>query len=74
MDQRSTIGRRATLLRPIHGACVVPGCWCGSTIAADRSADLTRDRGVGARAVRQTAAASTQLTVIALRSVGLPVV
>ncbi len=31
MDQRISMGTSGTLARPIHRACVVPGCWCGST-------------------------------------------
>jgi hypothetical protein len=74
MDQRSPIGRSVTLARPIHGACVVSGCWCGSTTASDRSPAGARQRRADSRTSRQVEAASTRLTGIALRSVGLPVV
>ena len=74
MDQRSRIGTSAVLGRPIHGACVVPGCWCGSTTtAASRSATVAV-RSSDARTVRRLEAAATSLTNIAWRSVGLPVV
>jgi len=67
MDQRTTIGASASRERPIHRACVVPGCWCGSTASTGRSAIV---RGGSAAARR---ASSTVLTNIAWRSVGLPV-
>jgi hypothetical protein len=65
MDQRTTIGASASRERPIHRACVVPGCWCGSTASAGRSVR------VGSATTRR--ASSTLLTNIAWRSVGLPV-
>ena len=75
MDQRSTIGSSGPLDGPIHRACVVPGCRCGSTITAGaRSAEASRTRVAGNRTIRNLAAASADLTAIALRSVGLPVV
>ena len=75
MDQRSRIGTGVALSRPIHGACVVPGCWCGSTTTAvARSADPAARRSSDARTVRRFEAAATSLTDIAWRSVGLPVV
>jgi hypothetical protein len=75
MDQRSRIGTSVALGRPIHGACVVPGCWCGSTTTAvARSADLAAGRSPDTRTTRRFEAASTSLTDIAWRSVGLPVV
>ena len=67
MDQRTTIGASASRERPIHRACVVPGCWCGSTASTGRSAIV---RAGSATARRAT---STLLTNIAWRSVGLPV-
>ena len=67
MDQRTTIGANASRGRPIHRACVVAGCWCGSTASTGRSASV---RGESATARR---ASSTVLTNIAWRSVGLPV-
>ena len=69
MDQRTTIGASATFARPIHRACVVPGCWCGATVAGARSA-----AGDRLRVASRTAPAATYLTHVALRSVGLPVV
>ena len=75
MHQRSRIGTSITLDRPIHRACVVPGCWCGSTTTADaRSAIATSERGSASRPIRGLDADSTHLTDIAWRSVGLPVV
>ena len=75
MDQRSTIGRNAALDRPIHRACVVPGCWCGSTTTAEtRSGAISAERASAARAIRRLDAVTTNLTNIAWRSVGLPVV
>jgi len=69
MDERTT-GRSRSLDRPIHGACVVAGCWCHD---ADRAApDLQparRTRG-GARGPSRLAAA---LDLTAWRTVGLPV-
>jgi hypothetical protein len=74
MDQRSTIGSSMTLDRPIHRACVVAGCWCGSTnTAGARPANTSSERG-SARPTRGLDAGSTNLTDIAWRSVGLPVV
>jgi len=69
MDQRIANGSFA---RPIHRACVVPGCWCGSTAAAARTAAGDRSRPAGRHAGLAVANA-TSLTDIALRSVGLPV-
>lgn len=75
MDQRTTIGTSAALDRPIHRACVVPGCWCGSTTSADPRAGATSSRRASAaRALRRLDAVTTNLTDIAWRSVGLPVV
>ena len=75
MDQRSRIGTGVALGRPIHRACVVPGCWCGSTTTAvARSADPAAGRSSDARTVRRFEATATSLTDIAWRSVGLPVV
>ncbi len=74
MDQRSTIGTSLPLDRPIHRACVVAGCWCGSTTTADARSATTSDRGLAARPIRDLDADSTKLTGIAWRSVGLPVV
>jgi hypothetical protein len=72
MHQRSTIGVSHRLQRPVHGACVVRGCWCGSTTADDtRSAG--RDPATDALRRRLADAAPGHLTAIALRSVGLPV-
>ena len=73
MDQRSMIGTSRALDRPIHRACLVPGCWCGSTTTASTSS-LARERASGAPTIRTLAARSTNLTAIALRCVGLPVV
>ena len=65
----------AALDRPIHRACVVPGCWCGSTTSADPRAGATSSRRASAaRALRRLDAVTTNLTDIAWRSVGLPVV
>ena len=75
MHQRSTIGSSRSLDRPIHRACVVAGCWCGSTTTAGaRSANPASERGSAARPMRSLDAGSTNLTDIAWRSVGLPVV
>jgi hypothetical protein len=75
MDQRSTIGTSFRLDRPIHRACVVPGCWCGSTSAGTRSGNLAAERvSDPARTIRALDAASANLTDIAWRCVGLPVV
>jgi hypothetical protein len=75
MDQRSTIGTSLPLDRPIHRACVVAGCWCGSTTTADtRSARTTSERGSARRPIRGLDADSTKLTGTAWRFVGLPVV
>jgi hypothetical protein len=76
MDQRRTIGTSLTLERPIHRACVVPGCWCGSTATAGgaRSAGLAIERPSDARTARRIEAAATSLTDIAWRCVSLPVV
>lgn len=75
MDQRSTIGASLPLDRPIHRACVVAGCWCGSTTTADaRSAGATSERGSTSRPIRGLDPDSTNLTGIAWRFVGLPVV
>ena len=69
MDQRIAIGTGAQPGRPIHGACVVAGCWCRSTATGARTATIAPRRSI--RVLRD---ASTSLTAIALRSVGLPVV
>jgi hypothetical protein len=75
MDQRSTIGTSLPLDRPIHRACVVRGCWCGSTTAGARSASLAAERVSNpARTTRALGTASANLTDIAWRCVGLPVV
>jgi hypothetical protein len=75
MDQRTTIGASATLDGPIHKACVVPGCWCGSTTRNARTAPLATSRARGAPGAGPTTTnSSAHLTGIALRSVGLPVV
>ena len=75
MDQRSTIGTSLPLDRPIHRACVVAGCWCGSTTTAGaRSARATSERGSASRPIRGLDTDSTNLTGIAWRFVGLPVV
>jgi hypothetical protein len=75
MDQRSTVGSRLDLERPIHRACVVAGCWCGSTTTASaRSANTTSGRGSAAHQFRSLDGDTTHLTDIAWRSVGLPVV
>ncbi len=76
MDQRSTIGTSLPLDRPIHRACVVPGCWCGSTTAAMQSRNGAAERVQDVSPIRRAAAAaaSPSLTDIAWRCVGLPVV
>ena len=75
MHQRTTIGTSFTLDRPIHRACVVPGCWCGSTTTAGtRSARSAPDPGPATRQTRGFEAGATNLTAIAWRCVGLPVV
>ena len=74
MDQRTTIGPSATLERPIHRACVVPGCWCGATTRSARTAPPATSRVRGAAAAGPTTTTASALTGIALRSVGLPVV
>jgi len=74
MDQRSTIGTSLPLDRPIHRACVVPGCWCRSTTAAIQSANGTVERVSNTSPMRRVDAASPNLTDIAWRCVGLPVV
>lgn len=72
MDQRISTGANGAFARPIHRACVVAGCWCGSTAAASRTPATDRLRRSGRTADLATATA-TYLTDIALRSVGLPV-
>jgi hypothetical protein len=69
MDQRIAIGTSPTVGRPIHRAWVVPGCWCGANAARSTTADqpIIRSNAGGP-------AATSSLTTIALRSVGLPVV
>ena len=75
MDQRSTIGTSHPLERPIHRACVVAGCWCGSTTTAYAlSASGTSERGSASRPIRGLDTDSTRHTGIAWRFVGLPVV
>jgi hypothetical protein len=75
MDQRTRIGTSVMRARPIHGACVGPGCWCGSTTTAvARSAGRAVERPSDARTARRIEAAATSLTDIAWRCVGLPVV
>ena len=75
MDQRSTIGSSLDLGRPIHRACVVAGCWYGSTTTAGaRSASTTFERGSAARPIRGLDSDAANLTDIAWRCVGLPVV
>ena len=73
MDQRSTTGASLRLQRPVHRACVVRGCWCGSTTAAG-TRTAGRDTGSSALRRRLAEVAPVNLTAIALRSVGLPVV
>ncbi len=73
MDQRISIVASPALARPIHRACVVPGCWCGAARTAGSSAADDRRRVAGRTAVPPTATA-INLTHIVLRSVGLPVV
>jgi len=73
MDQRIAIGTGTAPARPVHGACLVAGCWCRSTTATARTAvgraDLRR------RTIRVLdGPTTTSLTDIVLRSVGLPVV
>jgi len=69
MDQRIN-GTGPAPERPIHRACVVAGCWCTSTTAAiARSARPSVARPSVARPIR-----AADLTNIAWRSVGLPVV
>jgi hypothetical protein len=74
MDQRSTIGPGLQLDRPIHRACVVPGCWCGSTTAGIHSATRTAEGVSDTSPIRRVDAAAPNLTDIAWRCVGLPVV
>jgi hypothetical protein len=69
MDQRTS----TRLSRPVHRACVVRGCWCGSTTAAQARLG-GRDSRTSAIRRRLADAAPINLTAIALRSVGLPVV
>ena len=72
MDQRIAIGTGGAFARPIHGACVVAACWCRSTSTGTRT---TRSAiAAPRRSIRVLRDASTSLTDIALRSVGLPVV
>ena len=72
MDQRNTTAASLRLPRPVHRACVVRGCWCGSTTAADARFG-GRESRAGALRRRLTEASPVNLTAIALRSVGLPV-
>ena len=75
MDQRTMIGSSVALDRPIHRASRVPGCWCGSPPTAGASAaGAARMSGTSTRTIRSLARASADLTDIALRCVGLPVV
>ena len=67
MDEVTT-GPRRSLVRPIHGACVVAGCWCRTSAASDRPEPSRRGR------LEARASARRPLTdLIAWRSVGLPV-
>ena len=72
MDQRIAIGTGTAPGRPIHGACVVAGCWCRTTTADTGTARSTQP--TPRRPIRVVRDASATLTAIALRSVGLPVV
>jgi hypothetical protein len=67
---RSTASRATNA--PIHRACVVRGCWCGSTAARGTVADPASS--TTARLSTRIATAATDLTGIAWRTVGLPVV
>jgi hypothetical protein len=73
MDQRTTFGSNGALRRPIHGACLVAGCWCRSTQATSSQALNTRARTTATQLLR-FGASGVDLTTIALRTVGLPVV
>jgi hypothetical protein len=73
MDQRVGIGSGRALDRPIHRACVVPGCWCGSTTAAgSRPLEASGERAAISRRTARLDAPVANLTKIAWR-VGLPV-
>jgi hypothetical protein len=74
MDQRAGIGAGRAPERPIHRACVVPGCWCGSTTAAgSRPVEAAGERAVIVRTTPSLDAPIANLTNIAWRCVGLPV-
>ena len=73
MDQRTTTGASLRLQRPVHRACVVRGCWCGSATARPAPSG-GRDARASALRTRLAEVAPVNLTTIALRSVGLPVV
>ena len=66
MDEVRT-GPRRSPDRPIHGACVVAGCWCRTSAASDQPDPNRRGRLTRASARRPL----TDLS--AWRSVGLPV-
>jgi hypothetical protein len=72
MQQRNGIGG-LTLDRPIHRACVVPGCPCGS-LSSEPSVRRTsaRDRSRAVRANLDRGAASLAIDP-AWHSVGLPI-
>jgi hypothetical protein len=72
MDQRSPTAASLRLQRPVHRACVVRGCWCGSTTAAEARSSGRESRASALRR-RLTEASPVNLTAVALRSVGLPV-
>ena len=73
MDQRSGIGSGLAPERPIHRACVVPGCWCGSTTTAGARVVATSGPRAGHMATPSLDASAANLTNIAWRCVGLPV-
>jgi hypothetical protein len=72
MDQPRHTRANVLLQRPVHRACVVAGCWCGATTTAGtlHGPGVTRTDRLAAGA----ASIASDLTRIAWRSAGLPVV
>jgi hypothetical protein len=67
MDELTT-GPRRSLDRPIHGACVVAGCWCRTPVAPEQPEPSRRSRLAARASARRSLPDLT-----AWRSVGLPV-
>ena len=65
MDQRAKDRPAVLLDRPIHRACLVPGCPCGST-------PVSRSTTTGAALVRPTGPNEADRVDITWRCIGLP--